>query len=214
MDKIYLKKVIPEIFVSSDKSGSEIWQKDICLVRGEHYLIKAVSGAGKSSLCSFLYGYRRDYEGQIVFGEEDIRGFSRSHWEQIRRNSLSIVFQELRLFPELTARENVEIKNKLTGFKSRAWIDNTFDRLGLKGKAETVAGKLSFGQQQRVALIRALCQPFGFVLLDEPVSHLDDANNRLCGDLLLEEAGRQGAGIVVTSIGKHPEMKYDKEYRL
>ena len=75
-------------------------------------------------------------------------------------------------------------------------------------------GRLSFGQQQRVSFIRCLCQPFDFILLDEPVSHLDDDNNDILSGLLQEEAGRQGAGIIVTSIGKHISLDYDFCYHL
>jgi ABC-type lipoprotein export system ATPase subunit len=73
---------------------------------------------------------------------------------------------------------------------------------------------LSFGQQQRVALIRALCPPFDFIFLDEPVSHLDDENGRIIASILAEEAEKQGAGIVVTSIGKHLELDYNRRLKL
>ena len=57
------------------------------------------------------------------------------------------------------------------------------------------------GQQQRVGIIRALCQPFDFILLDEPVSHLDSRNNLIAARIIAEEADRQGAGIISTSVG-------------
>lgn len=214
MDTIYLKNVLPEIFLTKGNTGSEIWRRDVCFSKGETVLVKAASGAGKSSLCSYIYGYRRDFDGSIFFDAENISSLNRTDWERVRRTSLSIVFQELRLFPELTAIENVEVKNGLTGFRSSDWIRDCFSRVGLGDKVEEKAGKLSFGQQQRVALIRALCQPFDFVLLDEPVSHLDDENNRICSELLTEEVRRQGAGVLVTSIGYEPGMIYDKVLRL
>ena len=62
-------------------------------------------------------------------------------------------------------------------------------------------GKMSVGQQQRVGIIRALCQPFDFILLDEPVSHLDSRNNLIAARIIAEEADRQGAGIISTSVG-------------
>ena len=73
---------------------------------------------------------------------------------------------------------------------------------------------MSFGQQQRVAMIRALVQPFDFLMVDEPISHLDDVNSAIMCDIMMEEARRQGAGVIVTSIGKHMNMSYDKTYRL
>ena len=68
--------------------------------------------------------------------------------------------------------------------------------------------------RQRVAFIRALCQPFDFIFLDEPVSHLDDSNSKIMSELLFEEAGNSGAGIVVTSVGRHLELNYDNILRL
>ncbi|MBD9180258.1 MAG: ATP-binding cassette domain-containing protein [Odoribacter splanchnicus] len=214
MNRITLHSVLPDIFQSKEELSSEIWLQETTFQKGEYYLLEAASGTGKSSLCSFLYGYRKDYSGGICFDEQNIHHFSGEEWNLLRRNSLSLLFQDLRLFPELTAQENVWLKNNLTGFKSREWIESAFQRLGISDKQTEPAGKLSFGQQQRVAVIRALCQPLDFILLDEPVSHLDNDNSETMVQLLLEEARRQGAGILVTSIGKHPHIPYHKTLRL
>lgn len=205
---------MPAVFSGRDEIVSEIWHQHVSFQRGRNYLIEAASGTGKSSLCSFVYGWRRDYEGIITFDSENVRKFSVSRWVDLRRKSLTMMFQELRLFPELTAWENVLMKNSLTGFQEKKTILDWFSRLGISDKLSQKAGKMSFGQQQRVAFIRALCQPFDFIFLDEPVSHLDGDNAAVMADILQEESSRQGAGVIVTSIGNRLMMNYDKTFNL
>ena len=86
--------------------------------------------------------------------------------------------------------------------------------MGISDKLESKAGRMSFGQQQRVALMRALVQPYDFIVLDEPISHLDDQNAAIMGEIVMEEARRQGAGVIMTSIGKHIPLNYEKTVRL
>ena len=214
MDEIRLQQVLPRVFAQRDSITSDIWHRDLIFRKGERCLIEAASGTGKSSLCSYLYGYRGDYEGIITFDGKNIRSLDTAGWTDLRRRSLSLLFQELRLFPELTALENVLLKNRLSGYKSRQEILTLFEAAGIADKVNEKTGILSFGQQQRVAFIRCLCQPFDFILLDEPVSHLDENNARVLARLLEEEAGRQGAGILVTSIGKALPLSYDHTYKL
>ena len=214
MNNIHLRQTRPQVFADRDAITSDIWHHDITFCKGKRYLIEAASGTGKSSLCSYIYGYRRDYQGIINFDERNIRSLSVSEWGNIRRHSLSILFQELRIFPELTALENVLLKNQLTHHKKRKDIVALFETLGIADKIDVQAGKLSFGQQQRVAFIRSLCQPFDFIFLDEPVSHLDDENGIIMSRLLTEEAERQQAGIIVTSIGKHLPLDYNEVFKL
>lgn len=214
MKTITLQQTLPAVFADKDRIVSDVWHQQLELVKGEKVLIEAASGTGKSSLCSFVYGYRNDYQGIICFDGKNIRSMNVSDWVEIRKTSLSMLFQELRLFPELTSWENVQIKNSLTGFKSKKEIKQWFEALGIAEKWDTPLGMLSFGQQQRVAMIRALCQPFDFIFLDEPVSHLDEGNGRIMASLLTEEVERQGAGVVVTSIGKHLELDYHKTWKL
>ena len=146
--------------------------------------------------------------------DKDIKAMRVADWTNVRKQNISYLFQELRLFPELTAFENVEIKNRLTGFKTKEEIEQMFEGLGIMDKLNVKVGLMSFGQQQRVAMIRALVQPFDFILADEPISHLDSRNSQTMGEMMMEEVKRQGAGVIVTSIGKHIEMHYDKVLKL
>ena len=214
MEKIHLQHVLPKVFLQRTDIVSDVWLKDVTFEKERLYLVEANSGTGKSSLCSFIYGYRNDYEGKILFDEEDSRQYTISQWTEMRQRHFALLWQELRLFPELTALENVEIKNKLTGFQSKNVINQWFEELGIADKMNAKIGKMSFGQQQRVALIRTLCQPFDFVFVDEPISHLDDTNSAIMANILTTEAKRQGAGVISTSIGKHMELPYDRVLRL
>ena len=214
MDKIELIKTIPDVFANRADLASDVWNQDIVFEKGKTYLVEANSGTGKSSLCSFIYGYRKDYQGQILFDGVDTRNFSISQWTYIRKRHFSLMWQELRLFPELTAMENVIIKNKLTGKQKKKRILEWFDMLGISEKVDSPLGLMSFGQQQRVALIRSLCQPFDFLFIDEPISHLDDTNSDIMGRIILDEAMKQGAGVISTSISRHIEMDYDKVLNL
>lgn len=214
MDKIELHSVVPSVFANVPDLHSDIWNSDVTFDKGGLYLVEADSGKGKSTFCSYILGYRHDYSGRILFDALPLPTLKVSDWVGIRKQHLSYLFQELRLFPELTAYENVEIKNKLTGFKTKKQITDWFDMLGIADKLDAKVGHMSFGQQQRVAMIRALVQPFDFILADEPISHLDDNNSRIMGEVMMTEAKAQGAGVIVTSIGKHIDLDYEKVLRL
>ena len=193
---------------------SDIWQQQVTFERGKRYLISAESGTGKSSMCSYIYGYRQDYSGSIAFDGQDIRSMTVAKWCDVRQRHIAYLPQDMRLFDELTAMENVELKNRLTGFKGRDEILKLFEAMGIPDKVDSLASKLSIGQQQRVAIIRALCQPYDFIMLDEPVSHLDEENNRTVADIIVNEASRQGAGIIATSVGNHLQMDVDTIFNL
>lgn len=214
MEKIKFDNVLPDVFAGKPDLQSDVWKRELDFSKGKKYLIEADSGRGKSTFCSYIIGYRKDYSGKIMFDDVDASNMNIKIWTDARRFNLSYVFQELRLFPELTAFENVEIKNRLTKFKSKEDISIWFERLGIADKKDEKVRFMSFGQQQRVAMMRALAQPFDFIIADEPISHLDDGNSRTMGKIMEEEAESQGAGIIITSIGKHIEMQYDSILKL
>ena len=214
MKTITFDKIIPNVFSSQQDFDSEIWNCKAEFEKGKLYLVEAESGKGKSTFCSYILGYRHDYEGTVRFDNAITSEFKVKDWTEIRKKHIAFLFQELRLFPELTAWENVQIKNDITKFKTEKEIKEWFEKLGISDKLESKAGRMSFGQQQRVAMIRALVQPFDFILADEPISHLDNKNSEAMAEIMMNEARRQGAGVIVTSIGKHMELNYDKTYRL
>lgn len=214
MNIIRLASVVPHALSIQHDAASEVWRQDVCFEKGKTYLIEAGSGKGKTTLCSYILGFRNDYKGRILFDKEEVCHYSVKRWIEVRRSHVSMLFQELRLFPELTALENVQIKNNLTAFKTEAQIAVFFDRLGIGDKKDAKISRMSCGQQQRVAMIRALVQPFDFIVVDEPISHLDDDNAVQMNRMLMEEARKQGAGIIVTSVGKHVDMNYDKIFKL
>ena len=192
MESITLQRVLPCVFAGeAAPRDSGVWSQEVTFRKGEYCLLEAASGTGKTSLCHFLYGIREDYTGKILFDGADCRGFSAAAWSGLRRRSLSMLFQDLRLFGELTVAENIGLKNELTHFKTQEQIGRMLE-----------------------AFIRCMCQPFDFILLDEPVSHLDAANGELLSGMLLEEAQAQGAGIVVTSVGSRLGLPYHKTLTL
>lgn len=214
MQEIRLERVLPRVFVNERISASDVWLGDLAFRRGEFALVEAQSGGGKSSMCAYIYGSRTDYEGRIIFDTSDIRGLDMNRWLSLRRTNLAYLPQELALFPELSAWENIQLKNRLTRHATDAQVESWLEELGLAARRDFPVGKMSIGQQQRVAIIRAICQPFDFLLVDEPVSHLDEANNGIASKIITEEARRQGAGIISTSVGNRLDIDYDKRLKL
>lgn len=206
IDTITLSDLLPKVFDGMQQepaiARSGVWlHKSLTFCRGCRIGIEAESGGGKSSLLAFIYGNRTDYLGTVSFDGRDTRGLTIDDRCELRRRSLALLPQEMRLFGELTVMENIALKNRLTARKSDRDITAMLERLGIADKADVRVDRLSIGQQQRVAAIRAVCQPFDFLLLDEPVSHLDERRNREVAAIFDEEARSQGAGIITTSVG-------------
>jgi len=214
LDLIHINNVLPSFFSASEVSGSEIWGRDVCFRKGEYHLVSAVSGAGKSSLLSYIFGEREDYTGNIIFDDIPLNSMKSADFSKLRQHKIGFVFQGLRLFSELTAFENIAIKNRLTDYKTNDEILSMLECAGLSEKHNEKAARLSFGQQQRVAIIRALCQPFDFLLMDEPFSHLDDDNIKTMANMVSHELKSRQAGLVLCSLGIEYPFDYCRKWKL
>lgn len=208
IENIELRHLLPLVFKGMEDSErictSRIWEvPSFVFDKGCKICIQAESGCGKSSLLSFIFGNRNDYSGTILFNGSDIRGLKVKDWCEVRTGSIALLPQEMRLFPELTVMQNINLKNDKTHHKQPAEIEALLEKLGIAEKKNVPVKNISIGQQQRVAIIRTVCQPFDFIFLDEPVSHLDETNNRIVAEIVEEEAASQSAGIVSTSVGNH-----------
>lgn len=207
---IRLEYLLPYPLKEQDIGSSGIWdQPELQLSGGKLYQLHAASGKGKTTLLSIIYGLRSDYEGKVSLDARDIREITEPEWPELRKRGFSFIFQGLELFPDLSARDNILLKNRQTDFASSREIDDMSEHLGLAPFMDRKAGILSFGQQQRVALIRALCQPFDLLLADEPFSHMDLANQELALELINRACEQRGAGCLLTSLGNtkvHPSF--------
>ena len=212
---IRFEKMIPLPMLEQDTSGSEVWEAErLLLEQGLTYVVEAPSGRGKTSLLSVIYGIRTDYQGRCFLDERELGSFSPGEWSQIRKRRLSFIFQGLELFEDLTALENIQLKNRITAYHSEQKITEMARTLGIERFLHRKAGILSFGQQQRVAIIRALCQPFDFLLADESFSHMDHENSLTAYQLIREECRARGAGMILTSLNKTDLHDADQSLKL
>lgn len=205
---------MPLPLASIEHGESSIWGNQATLKAGNKILLNASSGKGKSTFSMTIFGIRKDYTGTILYDGKDIRTISVDEWVKIRQTKLSSVFQDLQLFSNLTVAENLHLKNELTQFKSELEMKNLLAELEIEHKWNEPCGLLSMGQQQRVAIIRSLCQPFSWLIMDEPFSHLDEQNSLRCLSLINREATSQNAGFVLTSLDDDNRFPYDLELKL
>lgn len=204
--RITLKNIKPTYMSQNEITPSDIYlQEDVIFDKGKKYLIKASSGHGKTSLLNFIYGSNFNYDGEIIYTSHN-----QDQVFKLRKKKISYIFQDFKLFSDLSVFENIQLKNELTNQKSIDEIDSLISLVGLQHKRDSLVKTLSLGQKQRVAIIRALCQPFDFLLLDEPFSHLDTKNIEIITAIINEEIEHQDASLIITSLGNSYFFKYDK----
>lgn len=211
---IQFNQVMPFPLASIAHGAESIWGNSAKLESGKKILLNASSGKGKSTFSMTVFGIRKDYDGTILYDGRDIKTFSVDEWVAIRQRKISTVFQDLQLFHKLTVAENLQLKNHLTDFKTEQEIKNMLAELEIDHKWNDPCGLLSMGQQQRVAIVRSLCQPFNWLILDEPFSHLDERNSLRCLSMIDAECNRQKAGFVLTSLDDDSRFSYDYELKL
>lgn len=194
---------------------SEVWNTCVLLHQGDFIKIKAPSGTGKTTLVHIVYKLRHDYEGAVLFDNVAATDLHEDRLAELRQGQLSIIFQDLRLFPNLTARENIELKRVLQEpYYDAGKIDSMAETLGVNHVLQQKAGLCSYGEQQRIAIIRALIQPFSWLIMDEPFSHLDKANTHKAARLIEEECKKRKAGLVITDLDDDENFSYTREYKL
>ncbi len=203
--------LLPETLPESSAENSDIWNSDTEIRKGEHVLISAASGRGKSTLLALLYGLRPVFRGKYLYNGIDSRLISASGWSEMRSTEMAIVFQDLRLFPDYSVEENLRIKGKL---REEAFdfedVKTMCSRLGIEKHLNRKCGTLSYGERQRVAIVRALSQNAGLVLMDEPFSHLDRNNTEIALGMILEKTRKTESALIITSLGPDFGWNYDR----
>jgi ABC-type lipoprotein export system ATPase subunit len=211
---IRFDKVVPLPLLEYPHHKEGLWNNNHEIKTGEKVLINAASGKGKTTFTHVLMGLRQDYIGRIFFDSKDLSLLAVKDWLDIRQKKLSVVFQDLQLLPSLTCEENLLINTNLKGGLSINQLKEWAEFLGIETKWTVKAGLLSMGQQQRLALLRGLSQPFETIVLDEPFSHLDDQNTLLAIELIEKRCTELNAGFLLTTLDPTDKIKVDKEIKL
>jgi putative ABC transport system ATP-binding protein len=211
--QIALSKVIPvPLRDKVVQRRSDLWNSDVVFGEGEWVKIKAPSGTGKTTLVHILYKLRHDYEGQVRWNNKDLKAYTAAELAVMRQSAVSIIFQDMRLFANLTARENIELNRILPAQPVYAAekINNMAEQLQVAHILEQRAGLCSYGEQQRIAIIRALVQPFNWLVMDEPFSHLDEDNTRKAAALIAAECRQRQAGFILTDLDEDDHFAYTR----
>ena len=192
-------------------SNTVIDNINLTIPQGQMVTLLGPSGCGKTTILRLVAGLEKPSEGQIFIDGEDVTHRS------IQQRDICMVFQSYALFPHMSLGENVGYGLKMLGVpraELKARVKEALAMVDLEGFEDRFVDQISGGQQQRVAFIRMLCQPADFMLLDEPMSHLDERNAAVMAGILLEEVRTNGTGVIVTSVGKRFEIEYDKVFSL
>lgn len=160
---------------------------DVTIEQGEFVAIMGKSGAGKSTLMYQLSVLDTPTEGEILIDGTDILTFTEREATNFRLHTLGYVFQDYALVPDLSAQENVMMPLLMRGNdweESRETANHVLDQVGLVGKYNNLPGELSGGEQQRVAVARALAGRPKIIFADEPTANLDSVSGKQVIDLL------------------------------
>lgn len=195
--------------------NADVWNKTLQFQQGDYIKIKAPSGTGKTTLVHIIYKLRNDFEGTVLWNSKNLSAIKADELASIRQKHISIIFQDLRLFPNITARENIELKRVLQQpFYESNKIDEMAEQLGIASILHQKASICSYGEQQRIAIVRALVQPFDWIIMDEPFSHLDKNNIDKASALIEAECRKRNAGFLLTDLEDDEHFKYTKVLNL
>ncbi|MEO1730593.1 MAG: ATP-binding cassette domain-containing protein [Pseudomonadota bacterium] len=164
----------------------------------ESALLLGPSGSGKSSLINIICGLQTPDAGSVTLGDAQVAAGGVG--DQVRRRSMGIIFQTLRLVSALSVKANLLLAQKLqNGAHDRSLIDATLERLEIAHLTDSRPHELSRGEAQRAAIARALVVKPALLIADEPTSALDSTNTQRVAELLIEASQEAGASLLVAT---------------
>jgi lipoprotein-releasing system ATP-binding protein len=180
-------------------------------------VIIGASGAGKSTLLHIMGGLDRPDSGEIIFNDTSIHNLSDEKLAKFRNNNIGFVFQFHHLLPEFTAAENVMIPQMINGIPENKAFERgkkLLNEIGLSGRINHKPAELSGGEQQRVAVARALANDPQVILADEPTGNLDSQNSIILHEFFLDLKSRLNKTFVIVTHNKDLISLADNLYEM
>lgn len=178
---------------------------DISINKGEFISILGASGAGKSTLLHFLAGLDKPNEGEVLLNGQNIYTMKDSKRASLRNKDIGVVFQFYHLLPEFSAQDNIMLPALIAGIRvksARAKAEQLLAEVGLTNRKEHKPSALSGGEQQRIAIARALINSPQLLLCDEPTGNLDSHTGQNVCELLLKLNKNLNITIVIATHSK------------
>jgi putative ABC transport system ATP-binding protein len=185
---------------SGDRPLTILHAMDLAVPAGQSLAIVGPSGSGKSTLLGLIAGLDSPSSGQILIDGTDITALDEDALARLRGEKIGFVFQFFHLVPSLTALENILVPMEIAGRKdARTRAQMLLDEVGLHDRGHHYPSQLSGGEQQRIAIARALANDPPLILADEPTGNLDTTNGRHILDLLLQVKRARKATLVLVT---------------
>jgi putative ABC transport system ATP-binding protein len=188
---------------TADKKASTIMlfeSLDLSITQGQSYAITGPSGAGKSSLLMLLSGLEAPTSGQGIYINDSQTQDDHVSTLDNLRSEIGFIFQQFHLLPELTALHNIALPLKLRGDKQAIKkAEHWLEKVGLSDRANHKPSQLSGGEQQRIAIARALVFSPKFIFADEPTGNLDQNNANEISDILFACCQENNAGLIIVT---------------
>lgn len=173
---------------------------DFDVEAGKCVAIIGPSGSGKSTLLGLIAGLDSATTGTITIAGQDITKLDEDALAKLRGEKIGFVFQFFHLVPSLTAIENIQVPMEIAGRRdAAARAQSLLDEVGLHDRGHHYPSQLSGGEQQRIAIARALANDPPLILADEPTGNLDSSNGGHILDLLLQVRRSRGATLVLVT---------------
>ncbi|MBU0675281.1 MAG: ABC transporter ATP-binding protein [Proteobacteria bacterium] len=188
-------------YQSGDTQVSAIKEMDFFIDDGEFVTIMGQSGSGKSTLLSIMGGLNHPSAGEMLVDTLDLYRLSSEQRADFRSEYIGIIFQSFQLIPYLTVRENVKMPMAITGISAKKQDEMAvavLERVGLSDKMDRLPDQLSGGEQERVAIARAIVNNPPILLADEPTGNLDSETSEEIMKLL-QELNRDGQTVIMVT---------------
>lgn len=208
---------LAKIYRSGDKDLVIFHDLALHVEEGEQVAIIGESGAGKSTLLHLISGLDKPSAGAIYYKNRNIIGLSETELSDFRNREIGYVWQQHHLLPEFSAEENVGMALRIrgeSGAKASAAARASLEEVGLGNRAHHRAGELSGGEQQRIAIARALTANPSLVLADEPTGNLDEGTGRMIFDLLDEIRKRRNLTTILVTHNLQFARRCDRVLKL
>jgi putative ABC transport system ATP-binding protein len=175
---------------------------DVRIGRGELTVVHGRSGSGKTTLLNMIGGLDRPTGGRVWVDGAEVSAMGEDELVRLRREKIGFVFQAFGLVPILTAAENIEVplrlRNEHPGARTKR-VGELLELVGLAGRARHRPYELSGGEQQRVAIVRALANRPQLLIADEPTGQLDSSNARTIMEVIRELVRSEGVSAIVAT---------------